>query len=169
MSTNSSVNTELEKVNSKWNRASQVLAKIQSNAAVFYLNKGSEVFIEALCYLLALAVFGLIFIMNTIFPFHVMGEILNNSDLKSHISNAHDLNTLNIAIKSMVALVGVLLIIIGLGRRRVRLKNNVIREAAGVVKEYEASLVSQKEVLQKQVDEAPNLLHKVEPKPFSSL
>lgn len=169
MSTNSSSSADLEKINAKWNHASQVLSKIQSNAAVFYLNKGSEVFLEVMCYIIALAVFGLIIIMNTIFPFHVMGEILNNSALKSHISNAHDLNTLNIAIKSIVALVGVLFIIIGLGRRKIRLKNNVIHEAAAVVKEYEASLKVQKDALQKQADEVPNLLHKVEPKPFTSL
>ena len=111
-----------------------MLDKVYSNKAVLFISKGVDGIEEFIYYLFALGSFVFIFIMNTIFPFHLLGEIVSRPIFKEQITNANDINSFHLAVKGLVLLIGILFIILGLKKRVIRNNKTLLHGAATELK-----------------------------------
>lgn len=148
-----------------------VVDKVDSNQAVYILSKSWDYLIEYLMYILAAFSFGFIFIMHTVFPFHIMDEILHRDIFKNALSNEGDFKTFNLAIKGLVAFIAILFIVIGWGKRRTRQHRQMLRETSQTLKKIQTQFSEKQKTLQQLAGHspAPGDLHRVEPKPFTDL
>ncbi|MBK8685234.1 MAG: hypothetical protein IPN26_09695 [Bacteroidetes bacterium] len=148
-----------------------VVQKVDSNQALYLLGKSWDYLVEYLMYILAALCFGFIFIMHTVFPFHIMDEILHRDIFKNALSNEGDFKTFNLAIKGLVALIAILFIVIGWGKRRTRQHRQMLRETSQTLKKIQNQFSEKQKTLQQLVGQSstPGALHRVEPKPFTDL
>mgnify|MGYP001004971226 CR=1 FL=1 len=126
-----------------------VLDKVYSNKAMLFLSKGFDGIEEFLYYLLALSSFVFIFIMNTIFPFHLLGEIVNRPIFREQITSTNDINSFHYAVKALVLLIGILFIILGLKKRVIRNNKTILHSAATELKKVSQYFSDKVETLSK--------------------
>lgn len=135
------------------NQISPLVRSIHSSTAVFFLGKGVNGLLELVLYLLGLAVIAFIFLMDTVFPFHVLKDINTQAVYHNAIQGEGDIRTFTLAVKGLVVLIGLLIISIGLMIRRSGNRRDVLQQAGAGLKATETYLLK----LQKQmvVPEAP--------------
>lgn len=114
-----------------------VLQSVYSSKAVVLLSKSADWVEEYFYYLVALACFVFIFIMNSIFPFHLLGEIVHRPAFRDQISNENDINSFNLAVKGLVLLIGILFIMLGLKKRVIRRSKGLLQSAGLELKKVE--------------------------------
>lgn len=128
-----------------------VSEKIYSNKAARFVGKGMDIVLEMLFYILGVACVGFIFIMNQVFPFHVLGEIMNRSVYKTVVTNAGDMDSFNIAVKGLVVFIGVLFVVMGMMKNASRNQKNKLQLASIELKHLETIFSARKEALEKVV------------------
>lgn len=126
-----------------------VLDKVYSNKAMLFLSKGFDGIEEFVYYLLALASFVFIFIMNTIFPFHLLGEIVSRPVFREQITTADDITSFHFAVKGLVLLIGILFIVLGLKKRVIRNNKTILHGAATELKKAHQYFSDKVDVLSK--------------------
>lgn len=134
-------------------KISPLVKSIHSNTAVFFLSKGVNGLIEIFLYLLGLAIIAFIFLMDTVFPFHVLKDINTQAVYQNAMQGKGDIRTFTLAVKGLVVMIGLLIIFIGLMIRRSGNRRDVLQDAGSGLKATETYLLK----LQQQmvVTEAP--------------
>lgn len=79
--------------------------------------------IEWICYIVGLFCVIVVFIMYNVFPFHMLGEIMNDPQVLMAIKNHQDLHSFEIAIKTTLLLCGLLFILLGMQQHKIRKRN----------------------------------------------
>lgn len=87
--------------------------EISGSKWLHYIQKGFNHLVELFCYLLGLVCIAFAFIMNTIFPFHMLGEIISKEIYVTAGSGKPDIDAFHFAVKGLVILVGLLIIWMG--------------------------------------------------------
>ncbi len=142
---------QLEEAKQILARIAPVSEQIYSNKAVHFLGKGMDIVMEIIYYIIGVACFGFIFIMNQVFPFHVLGEIMNKSAYKSVVTNVGDMDSFNLAVKGLVVFIGILFIVMGLMKSTSRKQKNMLQLASLELKNIESIFSARKEALEKLV------------------
>lgn len=131
------------------NTLQPALHKVYSNKAMLMMSKGVDWIEEYFYYIVALACFIFIFVMDSIFPFHLLGEIVNRPIFREHVSNANDISSFNVAVKGLVGLVGLLFILLGLKKRVIRNSKNLLHDAGLELKKVEKYFTDKVDTLSK--------------------
>ena len=92
---------------------SPLINGLYSHQALFVINRGMNQVTVIFFYLLGLACFAFALIMQTIFPFHVLGEIMSKRVYEEAMSSKGELETFSLAVKALVVVIGCLFIFIG--------------------------------------------------------
>jgi hypothetical protein len=98
-------------------------------------------------YILGAACIGFIFIMSSIFPFHVMSKIEYTDAVIAAIGSKGDAQAFVLAIRSLVGLIGILLILWGRNLSKMIAHKNALSETALALKETLVSLKKEEQVL----------------------
>lgn len=154
---------------SRLNELSLLVQRIHGNKALYYLGKGFDYIIEYVCYLLGIASVGFVFIMNSVFPFHILGEIMSKQVLRENIANSSDLNIFDFAVKGLVIVIGVLFVLLGIMKNRLRSKKQMIQDLGKVLKSNESYFFGLKKELDIKLaalESDSNELNKLEAKSF---
>lgn len=161
---------QLNEANEILKTLSPIVQNMYKNKAVQMIGAGFDVIVEYLFYIIGIACFGFAFIMNTVFPFHVLGEIVNNKAYETAISNKGDMETFNLAVKGLVIIIGILFIIIGFARNTARKRNALLHQAGSELKNIEAIFINKKQFLDSSIPKTTSdELKVVEPKAFGDL
>jgi hypothetical protein len=126
---------------------SPIVQKLYKNKASQFIGTSFNIITEYALYILGIASIAFVFIMHTVFPFHILGEIMNQKAYKIAISNTGDLQTFNIAIKGLVVTIGVLLIFLGFAKNASRKRKNLLTQAGSELKNIEAMFTIKKQFL----------------------
>lgn len=126
-----------------------VVKKVYSNKAVLMMSKGFDWIEEYLYYIFALVCFVFMFIMNSVFPFHVLGEIVENPTTRAHFSNPGDIQNFNLAVKALVCFIGLLFIFLGIKKNVIRKNKTLLYEASKELKNIEIYLMNKVNTLSK--------------------
>ena len=149
---------------------SPIVQNLYKNKASKFIGTSFDVITEYILYLLGIASIGFIFIMHTVFPFHILGEIMNQKAYETAISNKGDLQTFNIAIKGLVVFIGVLLIFLGFAKNASRKRKNILMQVGAELKNIEAIFINKKQFLDRSIPKASTEeLKTVEPKAVDEL
>lgn len=122
---------------------------IYKNQAKHILQKGLDVILEYFYYVLAITLFIFPFVMNTVFPFYVLGEIMQNEVYRQTLGNKGDFAMFNIAIKGLVVIIGWLFLVLGYHKRKDRRHRNLLQRTGKVLKSLEVYFITQKGELEK--------------------
>lgn len=133
-----------------------VLNKVYSNKASLMVSKGFDWIEEYIYYIIALGCIVFMFIMDSIFPFHLLGEIVSRPVFREQISNANDINSFNMAVKGLILLIGLLFIALGLKKRVIRKNKNMLYEAGVELKKAEKYFTEKSNSLSKLLAEDPS-------------
>lgn len=132
-----------------------VLDKANSNKATYMVSKGFDFIEEYIYYILAIASFIFIFIMNSVFPFHLLGEITERPVFKEQISNTADITNFNLAVKGLVLLIAILFIILGVKKSTIRRHEKLLYDSSIELKKVGKYFIEKEETLSKAMaDEA---------------
>lgn len=142
---------QLEEAKQILARIAPVSEQIYSNKAARFVGKSLDFMMEILFYLLGVTCVGFVFIMNQVFPFHVLGEIMSRSVYKTVVTNAGDMDSFNIAVKGLVVFIGVLFVIMGMMKNSSRNQKNKLQLASIELKHLETIFSARKEALEKVV------------------
>jgi uncharacterized membrane-anchored protein YhcB (DUF1043 family) len=146
-----------------------IVQSIHSNAAIHFLNKGVDLVLEFLLYIMGVVCFGFVFIMDTIFPFHILGEIVNKPAIRETITNSADLDTFQIAVKGLVILIVILFILLGFLKNSSRQQKAMLQKAGIILKENEKYFVQLNTLIETElpkVERRDDHLTKIEGKSF---
>jgi hypothetical protein len=145
---------QLNEANEILKTLSPIVQNLYKNKAYKYIGTSIDVILEYALYLLGIATIGFIFIMHTVFPFHILGEIMNQKAYEIVISNKGDLQTFNIAIKGLVVSIGVLLIFLGFAKNASRKRKNILMHVGAELKNIETIFINKKQFLDRSIPKA---------------
>jgi hypothetical protein len=126
---------------------SPIVHTLYSNQAIHFLGQGFDVILEILLYIAALGSFIFVFIMDTIFPFYVLSDIIGKKAYQEAISSKGDIDAFNIAIKTLVVIIGVLLILLAMSKRNNRIHKSMLQKSGKQLKEIETLFLDKKNKL----------------------
>ena len=145
---------QLIEANELLNTISPIVQNLYKNKASKWVGTSLDMITTYLLYILGIACIGFIFIMHTVFPFHILGEIMNQKAYETAVSNKGDLQIFNIAIKSLVVMIGLLLIILGFAKNASRKHKNQLIQVGSTLKNIEAMYIKKKQVLDNSIAKA---------------
>lgn len=116
---------------------SPLVNSIYSHGALFAINRGLSMVTEVFFYLMGLACIAFCFIMDTVFPFHVLGEIMSKHVYEDAMTNKGELETYSIAVKALVVIIGLLFICIGMLIRNAGNRRVILQQAGKELKSIE--------------------------------
>ena len=136
--------SHLEQARIESNEAGQYLGKIRPiveanhhHIALHLMGQGLNVFMEMVWYALGILAFAFTFIMNSVFPFYVLGEVVAKKALRDMVATPGDIDTFHWAVKGLVILIGILFIALGLSRRSARLRNATLQNSLHELKQVQ--------------------------------
>lgn len=160
---------ELNDLNQLMDRLNPVYQKLNQNVILFWLGKSWSYLTEILLYVTGIACIGFNFIMQNVFPFHVLDEILHRPTFKQIVSNPGDFKSFGLAVHGLVILIGILFLVMGFRQRGMRTQRNLLRETSTSFKAaYDFLAAKQKALLEvmPETNATSDHLTRVEPKPF---
>lgn len=160
---------ELNELNQLLNRLNPVHQKLNQNVILFWLGKSWSYLTEIVLYVTGIACIGFNFIMQNVFPFHVLDEILNRPTFNQVVSNPGDFKSFGLAVHGLVVFIGVLFLVLGFRQRAMRAQRNLFKETSVSFKEAYNFLAAKQKALQEAMPEASKdteQLTRLEPKPF---
>jgi len=136
-------------------RISPLVRSIYNNRALFMIGQGMGMFTEFLLYLMAIVCFLFLLIMNKVFPYYILGEIIDKKIYEDALTSRGDMEAFHIGVKALVVLIGILLIVIGLMKRQHRIQRSLLQQSASELKSIEHYFELKKETLEKLGTKAP--------------
>ncbi len=153
--------SQLEHAREVSNEAGQYLGKIRPiveanhhHIALHLMGQGFNVVMEMIWYALGILSFAFTFIMNSIFPFYVLGEVVAKKALRDMVATPGDIDTFHWAVKGLVFLIGILFISLGLSRRSARLRNATMQNSLHALKQVEDYFQAKKDSADKIITDA---------------
>jgi hypothetical protein len=141
---------------------SPLVKSIYNGGALFAIHKGLNQLSELFFYLLGLACIAFSFIMHSIFPFHVLDDIISKRIYEESTSKG-DIQLFNMAVKALVIIIGLLCIFIGILIRNAGKRKSLLQQSGKILKELEHYfLVLQKEHKSDSIHDAGDELKKVD-------
>ncbi len=116
---------------------SPLVKTMYHNRALFAIHSGLNQVTVIFFYLLGLASFAFSLIMNTIFPFHILGEIISKRVYEDAMTNKGELETFNLAVKALVVVIGCLFIVIGVLISKSGKRNAMLQQSGKTLKSVE--------------------------------
>lgn len=116
---------------------SPLVNTIYSHGALFAINRGLSMMTEIFFYLVGLACIAFCFIMDSVFPFHILGEIMSKHVYEDAMTNKGELETYGIAVKALVVIIGLLFICIGMLIRNAGNRRVILQQAGKELKAIE--------------------------------
>ncbi len=113
---------------------SPLVSNLYSGRTMFAINQGLTNLTELFFYLLGLMSIAFSFIMNTVFPFHVLGEIISKRAYEMALTSKGDIQLFSIAVKGLVIFIGVLFIFIGILIRKTGKRKSLLQNAGKELK-----------------------------------
>jgi hypothetical protein len=130
-------------------RVSPLVKSIYNSKVSFLFGQGVDYISEFIYYILALACFGFLLLMNRIFPFYILGEILEKKVYKDALTSKGDIDAFHLGVKGLVVLVGLLFLIIGIKKRNSRHSRTLLKKSGDELKRIEEYFLSKKTELEK--------------------
>jgi hypothetical protein len=143
--------SQLQEANQKLSTISPLVKSIYSNLALHLLGRGMDLIIEFSLYLAGLGCLVFIFIMNKVFPFHVLGEIVTKDIFKQAITNTGDMEMFNMGVKGLVAIIGILFIIMGMMKNSASKRKRLLQKSGVELKSIEAFYLNQKRTIESHI------------------
>ncbi len=137
----------LIKTNTLHDQITPLVSGLYSNKALFYISKGFNSLLEVFFYLLGLALFAFVFLMDTVFPFHVLKDINSQQVYLNASSGKGDIELFTLAVKGLVVFIGVLFIFIGFMIHKSTVRINLLQKAGQGLKATENYLIQIKKVM----------------------
>jgi hypothetical protein len=122
---------------------------IYSNRAVHLIGQGMGMFTEFILYLLSIASFLFLFIMNKTFPFYILGEIIDMQIYKEALQSKGDIDAFHLGVKGLVVLIGLLFLSIALIKRSSRHQRALLQQSGKELKAIEDYFTEKTNTLQK--------------------
>lgn len=114
--------------------AELVYNKQNKSSITNMVNKSARYFIGYLLYILGIACFLFIFIMNNVMPFHVLSKIEHTEQVITAIGSRGDAQAFAIAVKALVGIIGFLLILLANHQIKLVRKRNEQSESLNALK-----------------------------------
>ncbi len=124
---------------------SPLVNTLYSHQALFVINKGLNHVTVIFFYLLGLASFAFAMIMNTVFPFHILGEIISKRVYEAAMTSKGEIETFNIAVKALVIIIGLLFIFIGILISKAGKHKTMLQQTGKALKSVEEYFLKIKE------------------------
>lgn len=140
---------QLEDANRMLKSISPLVNNIYNNRALFMIGQGMGMFTEFLLYLVAIVCFFFLMIMNRVFPFYILGEIIDKRIYEEALASKGDIEAFHIGVKALVIIIGILLIVIGMMKRQHRIQRSLLQQSASELKGIEQYFANKKAVLEK--------------------
>ncbi len=140
---------QLEDANRLLKTISPLVSNISNNRSLFMIGQGMGMFTEFLLYLIAIVCFFFWMIVNRVFPFYILGEIIDKRIYEDALASKGDIEAFHIGVKALVVIIGILLIVIGMMKRQHRLQRSLLQQSASELKMIEHYFVHKKETLEK--------------------
>jgi hypothetical protein len=122
-------------------------ASLRKPAAKHLFHNGLIVLLEILVWLLAVGCIAFIFLMDKIYPFYLLNQILHDSSMKEKL-NHNDMMMLIWSIKGLVGLVALLFIFIARMLSTIRNKNTILNVAGRNMKSLAEQMLHRKAVME---------------------
>ena len=132
-----------------------VVQEIHSNRAWYMLGQGTSMLTEGILYVLAVSCFLFLVIMNRVFPFYILGEIIDKRIYEQAMTGRGDIEAFHIAVKALVVLIGILLILMGMMKRQQRIQRSMLQKSGAELRKVEQYFLRKKEELVKLTQAAP--------------
>lgn len=129
--------------------------KIYRNKASLFISRGFDWAEEIVYYVLAGMSFVFLFVMNSVFPFYILGEIVDRPIFRENISHDNDINTFHVAVKGLVVLIGLLFILLGFKKSAIRAQRRLLNGSAVELKKLENYFREKEESLNTLVEKDP--------------
>lgn len=132
---------------------SPLVNTIYSNSAVHMIGQGMGIISEFIIYVLALACFLFLFIMNKVFPFYILGEIIDKKIYRDALQSKGDIDAFHIGVKALVVIIGLLLIFWAMALGSARRHRTMLQQSGKELKNLETYFVDKKSLLEKIVSQ----------------
>jgi len=126
-----------------------LVQSIYSNRAMHLIGQGMGIFSEFIFYMLSIASFLFLFIMNKTFPFYILGEIIDLKIYKEALQSKGDIDAFHLGVKGLVVLIGLLFLSIALIKRNSRHQRALLQQSGKELKAIEDYFSEKINTLQK--------------------
>lgn len=130
-------------------RISPLVKSIYNSKVSFMFGQGVDYFSEFIYYILAIACFSFIFLMNKIFPFYILSEIIDKKIYKEALTSKGDIDAFHLGVKALVVIIGLLFLLIGLNKRSSRESRTLLKKSGDELKNMEEYFLGKKAELEK--------------------
>lgn len=134
-----------------------VVQEIHSNRAWYMLGQGTSMLTEGVLYVLAVGCFLFLVIMNRVFPFYILGEIIEKKIYEQALTGRGDIEAFHIAVKALVVLIGILLILMGMMKRQQRIQRSMLQRSGAQLRRVEQYFLRKKDELTKLSRSSPGV------------
>jgi hypothetical protein len=136
------------------NKIRPIVTTNHHHIALHLMGQGLSVFMEMVWYALGILSFAFTFIMNAVFPFYVLGEVVAKKALRDMVATPGDIDTFHWAVKGLVLLIGILFIALGLSRRSARLRNATLQNSLHELKQVQDYFQAKKDAADRVIADA---------------
>ena len=136
-----------EAINEQLTLIDPMAASLRRPAARHLFHNGFLILMEVVVCLLIISCGALIFLMDNIYPFYQINQIIHDSGMKERL-NHNDMMMLSWAIKGLVGLIALLLLFIARMLGTVRMKNTILNLAGRNMKSLAEQMLHRKAVME---------------------
>ena len=140
---------QVQDANQILDRVSPLVKSIYNSKVSFMFGQGVDYFSEFIYYIVAIACFSFIFLMNRIFPFYILSEIIDKKIYKDALTSKGDIDAFHLGVKALVVIIGLLFLLIGLNKRSSRESRTLLKKSGDELKKIEEYFLNKKVDLEK--------------------
>jgi hypothetical protein len=127
---------------------------LRKPAARRLFHNGLIILLEIVMWLLFIACIAFIFLMDKLYPFFLIGQLMQDSAIKDHF-NHYDMSLLDWTIKGMVAVIALLFVIMARMLGAIRMKNTILNVAGRNMKSLAEQMLHRKAVMESMAQRHP--------------
>lgn len=141
-------------INEQLSLVDPMAASLRRPAARHLFHNGLIVLFEIVAWLLVLGCIALIFLLDRIYPFYQLNQILHDSSIKDRF-NHNDLVILDWSVKGLVGAVALLFVFIARMLGSIRMKNTILNVAGRHMKSLAEQMLQRKAVMENMAQRYP--------------
>jgi len=141
-------------INEQLSLVDPMAASLRRPAARHLFHNGIIILLEIVSWLLMLGCIALIFLLDRIYPFYQLNQLLHDSNLKDHF-NHNDLLMLDWSIKGLVGVVALLFVFVARMLGAIRMKNTILNVAGRNMKSLAEQMLHRKAVMENMAQRYP--------------
>jgi hypothetical protein len=119
------------------------VVEIEQTSLKYYGHKSANMLGAWLLYILGVCLILSVFICDKVFPFHLLAKIGGSADVIQALGSKVEATTFVLAVKALIAILGLVILYLGATVSKLNLKNKLLRNASVAISTYLATEANQ--------------------------